>query len=502
MLTPTNWLQCKHNSLPTSFLVRILGTLMMIFYISVCSSLLTPFRCHLHPSKISTIQSYHEVLCNGSGEHLGMALIGGLMFLMPLSFIAFSWWTVAFRLPKKILEADMAFLRSCSFLIFRFRPGAEVFSVLFLTKNMLLSLLPLIPSASSRVLLMNLLLSCKVALTALSKPWKMKVINLLEVFLGVSLIIIVTLGTLFIEEVDEGPAIVTCMVLLICMFAMIFGSMVYGVVKYLLERSRKRFQFFLCHHKGAAGSVARLMKMELTKRRLSAFVDCDDLADLTQLFWYVGQETSTFVILGTSEVLQRKWCMGEMVTARTQGVRTVLLTWPNFLHPTEQFILDYATLVPDIQDLAKFQIGMADVVDTLRWINGVDALAMSPLVTCETMASLADALCESRSGAGTQSSSLAVSKRTTQATPKAADCVIIADCGNMEAAATAHILFNMLLKLLRLSSRCSVPRVLLEGDNVPDDAEAALMICSTGCFRSSCVAELLLEATKKPYRCA
>ena len=108
------------------------------------------------------------------------------------------------------------------------------------------------------------------------------------------------------------------------------------------------------------------------------------------------------------------------------------------------------------------------------------------------MASLADRLLELHSCSSSVASSSSVKRLTTA--PKGADCVIVVDGGNMEAAATAQILFHLLLRLLRRGTRCSVPRVLLEGDSVPEDAEAALMICSTGCFRSSSVAEMLLEA--------
>ena len=66
-------------------------------------------------------------------------------------------------------------------------------------------------------------------------------------------------------------------------------------------------------------------------KRLRHEVDCDDLNDLTRLFSYVGQDTETFVILGSPDILTRKWCVGEMCTARSHKVKTMLLTWPTFL---------------------------------------------------------------------------------------------------------------------------------------------------------------------------
>ena len=54
------------------------GTFFMVFFISVCSSLLAPFRCFTHPNGDSTVQAYHSVRCDGRDEHLQMSLIGGL----------------------------------------------------------------------------------------------------------------------------------------------------------------------------------------------------------------------------------------------------------------------------------------------------------------------------------------------------------------------------------------------------------------------------------------
>lgn len=36
------------------------GTLFMAFFISLCSSLLLPFRCNVHPNGRWTVQTYHE----------------------------------------------------------------------------------------------------------------------------------------------------------------------------------------------------------------------------------------------------------------------------------------------------------------------------------------------------------------------------------------------------------------------------------------------------------
>ena len=63
-----------------------------------------------------------------------------------------------------------------------------------------------------------------------------------------------------------------------------------------------------------------------------------------------------------------------MVTGRIQGVHTVLLTFPGFVKPDETFISTYTTLVPDITELANYNIGLAEVEATLRWINTIQCI--------------------------------------------------------------------------------------------------------------------------------
>jgi len=71
----------------------------------------------------------------------------------------------------------------------------------------------------------------------------------------------------------------------------------------------------------------------------------------------------------------------------------------------------------------------------------------------------------------------------------------------MEAAATAYILYNILGRELRRSSRCASPRVIMEGEAIPDIAEAALMVCSNGCFLCPHVADVLLQIARL-HRCS
>ena len=94
------------------------------------------------------------------------------------------------------------------------------------------------------------------------------------------------------------------------MIAGIALSVLYGLALHILHKNQKPWQFFLSHHKRAAGGIARLLKINLQKRGFSVFLDTDNLTDLTKLFTFV-RDTETLVVLATPGILARKWCIGE-----------------------------------------------------------------------------------------------------------------------------------------------------------------------------------------------
>eukprot|EP00435_Cladocopium_sp_Y103_P020538 s2211_g5.t1 len=214
-----------------SNLWRTMGTTFLVFFIILFSMLLAPFQCYGHPNGTSTLKRYATVYCDGEGQHLEMFIIGGFACLMPVLFLAICTWVVLVQLPARLARSDAKFLASCSFLIRRFRPGAEIASVLFLVRNAL---------------------------------------------------------------VDSNPtaSMAMVMVFVAIMMLSILLTLLNGGYQYFQQKYRKQFRFFTCHQKNAAGSMARFLKMELELRNpgTKTFIDCDDLTDLTRLFSYVGQD--------------------------------------------------------------------------------------------------------------------------------------------------------------------------------------------------------------------
>eukprot|EP00913_Durusdinium_trenchii_P025622 g24049.t1 len=379
----------KGKGLQLSVLGGTVGTLFMIFFISVCSSLLAPFRCYAHPNGRSTVQAYHSVLCDMNNEHLQMSLVGGLCCLLPIAFLTVCSYITLVKLPSWIADGEVKLIRSCSFLFMRFRPGAEVYSVLFSVRNALVVLCPLLPSASGRILCMNLVLYGSLVMVAYGKPWRATLCNTLDLFLLAGMLVILDMGSLFVLNIDGPSTAAICIVFSTVMFISIVAAVFYGIAKHVMLKYHKPFRYFVCHQKNAAGSYARLLKIELQKRgpRFSTFIDCDDLNDLTKLFSYVGQDTQTLLILGSPQILTRKWCVGEMVTGRIENVHTVLLTFPGFVMPDESFIETYTTLVPPtVQSVLLIcSDGCFSSLNIARWL-----LEVLQVATCSLLPIIAE----------------------------------------------------------------------------------------------------------------
>lgn len=97
----------QRKGLQLSVLGSTVGTLFMVFFISVCSSLLAPFRCYTHPNGESTVQAYHSVLCNMQDEHLQMSLVGGFCCLLPIGFVSVCSYLTLVQLPKWIANGEV-----------------------------------------------------------------------------------------------------------------------------------------------------------------------------------------------------------------------------------------------------------------------------------------------------------------------------------------------------------------------------------------------------------
>ncbi|CAK9050884.1 40S ribosomal protein S6, partial [Durusdinium trenchii] len=488
---------CK--SFKTSNLLRTIGTMFLIFFIVLFSMLVAPYQCNAHPNGKLTLKRYKNVFCDREGDHLAMLVIGGFACSMPVVFLALCTWTVVLELPRRIARSDARFLDACGFLIKRFRPGMEIASVFFLIRNALVVLCPLLHSTSGQLLMMCIILIFNSIMVAFFKPWRFLICNCLDNVLLAGMLVILILGAISVKDSDPGATMVVVMLFLMLMCLSILGTIGHGIFKHFQQKYRKQFRYFLCHQKNAAGSMARLLKMELEQRLpgTKTFIDCDDLNDLTRLFSYVGQDTQTFLVLCSPDILTRKWCVGEMVTARANGVDSLLLTWPSFVRPDEKFIAKYPTIVPDINELTKYGISLQDVEEALRWLAIVPGQALPEQISPTTTHLMVTGLVT----AGTKAPSTKLSARAQSFTSEyGTNFPVLVDPMNSEAVAAAMVL-SSLLKPKLLGTNLPLPSIQLSGLEVAQEATLSLLICSHGCFKSEQLQTWLLQASRLPKCC-
>ena len=184
-------------------------------------------------------------------------------------------------------------------------------------------------------------------------PWRVPSANYLDIATNGGFLVILFLAALFLDEVN---AVFVANTLLVVFIALVTLSLVMVLrclwVYYL--KSGKKYEYFLCHHKVGGGAFARLLKMQLREHprlQREVFLDSDNLEDLSTLFATVAHQVGSLVVLCSAEVLSRPWCVGEMTTAHRHGVDVILILFPNFRWPTEEFVSNYATHVSDIECL-------------------------------------------------------------------------------------------------------------------------------------------------------
>ncbi|CAE8711814.1 unnamed protein product [Polarella glacialis] len=503
-----------------SALVKVMGNLMMTFFISVAGAILAPFRCYTHPNGVHTVQEFGGVLCNAEGQHQMMLIVAGIALIMPVSFFAMASYIVIVELPKRMQKADVVFLRTWSFLFFRYRPGAAVFSVILLLRNVALVIVPVIPGGAIKVLLIIIVLVVSILITSFMLPWRILECNYMEASLLAAMAVLISMGSLFMEDVDVDSVMQVCFALFIAMILLIFGVCVWGFTKYLRAKHRKPFQYFLCHQKSGAGAFARLLKCELIRMNAvkgKVFVDCDDLQDLTKLFGYVGFDTEHLIILGTKDILTRKWCMGEVTTGRLHKVKTVVVALPDYEPPSKTLVQEYQVHVPDVIELAVHGISLAAVQETLLWMRELPTIELPGTLDSK----LTRALCKelvvmhvspgSMRKNGVQLSNEAEDELYEETSPvnrkesrlvtrkaqfNGSKVAILVDYKNMEAVATALVLQLMVSPLL-ISSGGMVPYIMTANEEAMPTVQIIVVICSQGCFGNQDIASVLVSSAAR-----
>ncbi|CAE7677752.1 unnamed protein product, partial [Symbiodinium sp. CCMP2456] len=489
----------RHSS-QWQVLFQSIGTVSVLFFIVLCSAVVQPFQCHGHPNGLYTMRSSIGVLCNLTDDHLQLCIMGGLLALLPAGFVALCAWLILVEYPKRLRSTDLSFMRMSSFLISRFRPGCESFSIFLLVRNLLFVMAPVLPTPDSSLLLIYVLLIVHIIVLALLKPWRSVNASYTDILASSGLLVILFHASLLVTGANEAASMILCSLLLICLLVCLSGVAFSALAQHIFTRFAKKYQFFLCHHKQVTGCLARLLKMELQRRGSEVFLDSDDLTNLTLLLPMVAQHVNTLVVVASANVVTRKWCLAEIVTAYMHKVHTVILALSDYGPPSDKFIKVFESNANDLSELAVHGFGVSDIADSLRWVRTLQTLSIpQPRNLLCNLGEIVDQLL------GTTEQSMV--------SEAGSDCKILANQDDIEAVATAHVLRHLLAPhILHLFS--ILPVVLDETDDVrlstsrltmsrPDQAVSTmlLMVCTRECLTSPCMVKWLLQANHVASSC-
>lgn len=185
--------------------INALGVVLMTMYISVCKALFNIFECRPNPSAPNTLRSHDGFLCFGQDVQtmLPAAVMGAMLYVGAFSTV-FLW--VIVKAPSKYQESESFRLRT-HFLLNKWHPEKWFWGILFVTRNLLCSLIPSItPDGSVQVVTMFLIMFSYFLASATYSPWRDELSNKHDlIMVGALLMTLVVAQALQVEPTKTTP---------------------------------------------------------------------------------------------------------------------------------------------------------------------------------------------------------------------------------------------------------------------------------------------------------
>jgi len=281
------------------------GVVLLGFFISLTLVVLLPFQCMGSPCGVLSMVPNPGIICWTLGDHTSLVVLGIVgALLYPVSILTWTTWLVATQ-PHRIASAsgiDRA--RRYRFLFNRFRPERYYYGVVYLIRNTLVALVPVIFAqvVSIQVVAMATVMAASAGLQARLWPWRTAASNSLDLLVSLTLTIMLTAAAPLVEtsmhdrEDVLGGLIVFLLILMLAVACVVF---IFSLCRRF--KSAIMYHVSLCHHKDGAGSLARFIKMVITSAtHARVFLDSDQLEDLDLIFDTVRSSTANLVVLMTA----------------------------------------------------------------------------------------------------------------------------------------------------------------------------------------------------------
>ncbi|CAE7427169.1 Grm4, partial [Symbiodinium microadriaticum] len=311
------------------------GLFLFAFFLPVTLTTLSPFQCTPNPNGTASLLSDPGIVCYESDEHaflVALAMVG--LVTQPLPILVGAAY-ITFMYPSRVASGrGLRMMNRYRFLFHRFKPEQYYYGLFVLCRNGVVALLPIVTVDIPELQVpgMAFILLASLLLQVRTYPWRTEQANHVDLLLT-SLLLMVLVGAAPLLNHDQER---TYSVLGWLLCIPVLGLAVVGglaLLRTLLGHLNKKrlFGIFLCHHKGGAGSLCRLIKILVARHsQARVFLDCDQLENLDLLFDIVRTSTRSVVVVLTPEVLKRVWCAGEITTAWKNNITTVPLLCDGF----------------------------------------------------------------------------------------------------------------------------------------------------------------------------
>ncbi|CAE8581743.1 unnamed protein product [Polarella glacialis] len=371
---------CSSKPVTMDSLYNLNGTILFVLFISLTLAMLMPLQCIDSPNGTSSVASNPGIVCWSSSEHAVLSALSILgMLIYPVNIICMAAW-VTLKYPSRIASgAGLTLNIRYRFLFGRFRAERYYFGTLYLFRNLLVALVPVIfaNTPAMQVVSMGSVLQMFAAIQAMLWPWRTDGSNVSDISISLFLVIVL-LGAAPLLEVSD-PSVLGVLVF-VAVFAL-FGAGLVVILHALYQRFQpaKSFGIFLCHHKGGAGILSRYMKLVAFKHSSSLlFLDSDELESLDLIFDTVRSATKSLVIILSPEVLTRMWCAGEIATAHRNKIHILPIACDGFAPPDADAIESIPSVWSDEQKntLMSFGISMDMVKEAYHHIMKLPTMTM------------------------------------------------------------------------------------------------------------------------------
>mmetsp|Transcript_18988 Transcript_18988/g.44264 ORF Transcript_18988/g.44264 Transcript_18988/m.44264 type:complete len:1820 (-) Transcript_18988:53-5512(-) len=463
-------------------LLGVIGSVFMMFYISILGTILLSMQCDEHPSGKWTVNAYPTIVCWEGGDHVPMVMVALIALVIPVSFLA-KCSQVVWIAPQRIQKMDLDFLQTYSFLFKRFRAETRWFAIVFLLRSALIAMMPIITIVTWKIMILQTVMIASIVITAYFRPWCAAPAEFLDISSAAVVMIILTLVA-FQSDDSQNPELMATVATL-SMVAVLVGIATFVLISAYswIAQFRKRYQFFICHHKAHAGAVARLLKMVLVESpRIGrkVFLDADDLVHLDTLFDFVRHHTEQLLVLCSAEILLRPWCVGEITTAHINNVTTLPVIFSEFKHPEDAWLSQVARRV-NLEALVQFGISEDLVQRAIKGMQSVEHLDMPPLLTQGAVMLLQTQII--------RGCALPTDSPETTIGQHHAKVLMGADAYELDALAAARVLSKLLVAMCSHTPELTPVLMIdlqqhMDVGQLPSEAKNYVMLCTAGCFES------------------